>query len=330
VSAVTTAADRLVEEGLWAAHFRDSFLQLYTGFLKERGALNLPLEPVEEHFEEYIAIIEHHLKEPFLFEPIHPRATQPIDFFAFGMRQAKLMLDMERSRVDGMEIAKQAERQIEAGENVIIFSNHQTELDCHLVSALIERECPLLADRMIWVAGDRVLTDPVAVPVSLGLHLICIYSKKHIDHPPEEKQKKLHHNRQTMRQTRDLLAKGGQCIVLFPSGGRDRPNASGEIDVAPFDPASIEMFRMLAAHSKTPTHFYPLALSTYRYLPPPSEVEQELGEHRICHYVPVSIAFDKEIDFDKQANSLPKEKQARRAAVAEAVWQDVHAMYHTL
>ena len=51
---------------------------------------------------------------------------------------------------------------------------------------------------MIMVAGDRVTTDVVAVPFSKARNLLCIYSKRHIDNPPEEKPKKMRHNAKTM------------------------------------------------------------------------------------------------------------------------------------
>ncbi len=43
---------------------------------------------------------------------------------------------------------------------------------------------------MVHVAGDRVTTDPVAVPFSKGRNLLCIYSKRHMNNPPELASKK--------------------------------------------------------------------------------------------------------------------------------------------
>ncbi len=50
---------------------------------------------------------------------------------------------------------------------------------------------------MIFVAGERVITDPLAVPASMGRNLLCIYSKRYIDHPPELKSEKQLHNKRT-------------------------------------------------------------------------------------------------------------------------------------
>ena len=52
---------------------------------------------------------------------------------------------------------------------------------------MLEKEHPRLAEEMIFVAGHRVISDPLAVPLSIGRNLICIYSKKHIENPPEVK-----------------------------------------------------------------------------------------------------------------------------------------------
>ena len=60
-----------------------------------------------------------------------------------------------------------------------------------------------------------------------------------------------------------LLQEGGKVIYVAPSGGRDRRNAEGEIEVAPFDPQSVEMFYLMARKGKN-THSL---LSLYpRYL----------------------------------------------------------------
>jgi glycerol-3-phosphate O-acyltransferase len=42
---------------------------------------------------------------------------------------------------------------------------------------------------------------------------------------------------------------------VAPSGGRDRPNQEGIVEVAPFDPQSIEMFNLMAKKSTRPTFF---------------------------------------------------------------------------
>lgn len=316
--------DALVHEGILQPNFRHSFLELYSCYCKEAGE-----EAATHHFGEYLRLMERQLRSPHQFSAIHQRQTEPFNHYLFGIRQAKLMVDRERSVVK-QEVVAQIEGQLASEENAILLSNHQTELDCHLVGLLLGESHPDFAYNLIWVAGDRVVNDPMAVPLSLGLNLVCIYSKKHIDQPPEKREEKLTHNRRAMRQVRELLSEGGHCIVLFPSGGRDRPNASGELVLAPFDPAAIELFRLVAERSGCPTHFYPMALDTYDFMPPPPEIGQELGESRVCRRVGVGISIGKEIDFDQLVEGEVQDKHLRRERVAEAVWGLVNRDYQKL
>ena len=169
--------------------------------------------------------------------------------------------------------------------------------------------------------------DPLAVPVSLGCNLLCIYSKKRIDIPPELKAEKQLHNQRTMKQMSDILSKGGIAIYMAPSGGRDRPNAEGQLEVAKFDPQSLEMFWLMAQKSGKPTHFYPLALFTYYLLPPPQSVDPELGETRQTSCSPAHLSFGKEIDMEHFPGSDHTDKKARRQLRAEYIWEMVKKDY---
>ena len=150
----------------------------------------------------------------------------------------------------------------------------------------------------IFVAGDRVQTDAIAVPFSMGRDLLCIYSKKHIENPPELKGEKSKHNRLVMKTMAKLFKEGGKCIWVAPSGGRDRPNPeTGKFEVAPFDSKSIEMFRLMADKSGNPTHFYPLSMLTYPICPPPIAVGGAVGEQRFVKHSPAALAFGDEVDL---------------------------------
>jgi glycerol-3-phosphate O-acyltransferase len=188
---------------------------------------------------------------------------------------------------------------------------------------MLEKTHPKLSEEIIYVAGERVITDPLAVPFSLGCDLLCIYSKRYIDQPPELKAKKQLHNKNTMELMSRLLHSGGKAIYVAPSGGRDRKDSRGEISPASFDPQSVEMFYLMAKKAKTPTHFYPLALSTYDLLPPPETIQIELGEQRVAKRTSVHLAFGEECDME---NDL-KEKEERRNERAERVWTKVIEMY---
>jgi hypothetical protein len=45
------------------------------------------------------------------------------------------------------------------------------------------------------IAGDRVVTDPLSKPFSMGRNLFCVHSKKHMDDIPELKAQKMETNR---------------------------------------------------------------------------------------------------------------------------------------
>ena len=108
------------------------------------------------------------------------------------------MLDPADSVLLGSERVKDIEARLAKGDNVVLLSNHQTEADPSCWSFALHENHERLERDMIMVAGDRVTTDVVAVPFSKARNLLCIYSKRHIDNPPEEKPKKMRHNAKTM------------------------------------------------------------------------------------------------------------------------------------
>jgi glycerol-3-phosphate O-acyltransferase len=152
-----------------------------------------------------------------------------------------------------------------------------------------------------------------------------------------------------------LLAQGGQCIWVAPSGGRDRPDpaaaAGSEFVVAPFDAKSVELFRLVAAKAaaaakKTAaaalaaaapappeghpaahapvTKVFTLAMLTRKLVPPPADTgSRDVGEKRTARRGSVSIKFGGEITDAAAKASLPEgaDKDTTRgafAALAEA------------
>lgn len=269
------------------------------------------------------------ISHPYRFEPYHKSIREPVDYYQFGNDFIRPLVHWNASRVLGQNSLKEIERHIANGENVVLFANHQIEPDPQAISLLLEKEHPRLAEEMIFVAGHRVITDPLAVPFSLGRNLICIHSKRHIENPPEQKAEKLLHNQRAMKKLGSLLSEGGKCIYVAPSGGRDRPDATGAIQPAEFDPQSVELFQLIAKSAKTPTHFYPLALSTHQILPPPTTVEKELGEKREANAAPIHLNFGAELKLEA-LNDPEKSKQENRAHRALTLTHIVRELYHEL
>lgn len=301
--------------------------EFYRSYLEWRESRGLPTEYLGSIFQVYWDLVRAQCESPYVFEPFHPAIRQPFDFYQFGVDIIRGVIDEENSTVTGQDSIAQMEAQIREGDNVVFLANHQVECDPQILSILLEKEHPKLAQETIFVAGERVTTDPLAVPYSLGRNLLCIYSKRHIDHPPEKRAEKLAHNTRVMKVLFQLLGEGGKSIYVAPSGGRDRPDGKGIITPARFDAAAVEMFRMMAGKSGRPCHFYALALYSHQILPPPSAIEEELGEHRYTRGGPVRMAFGPELDLDHFPGSDSLDKHARRQAMADYAWSEMERLY---
>lgn len=283
----------------------------------------------EDLFELLVDLAVKAISHPHSFSIFHRSVRQPFDYYQFGIDFIRPFINFQHSEVFGMDSIKSIQAQLKKKENVLLLANHQTEPDPQIISLLLEKTDPKLASDMIFVAGHRVISDPLAIPLSLGRNLLCIYSKKHISHSPEEKAKKILHNQRTLNKMQELLNEGGYCIYVAPSGGRDRPDSTGKVNVTPFDPQSIELFWLMGQQAERPTHFYPLALQTYHLMPPPRYVEKELGEKRVIHVSPVYLAFGTEILMENFPGSENLDKRTKRNKRAEYIWQKVYQNYQS-
>ncbi|MCB1085104.1 MAG: 1-acyl-sn-glycerol-3-phosphate acyltransferase [Chlamydiia bacterium] len=280
-------------------------------------------------FEDFINYVKEQFLHPFQFEPYHQKVRSPKDYYQFGLDFLRPLVDLQNSSVTGMENLEKMEKLLAKKENVVLFANHQIEADPQAISILLETTHPKLGEEMIFVAGTRVTTDPLAIPFSMGRNLLCIYSKKYIDRPPEEKHEKQMHNKRTMKRMVELLSEGGHAIYVAPSGGRDRTNPEGEVEVSPFDPQAIEMFYLMAQKGERPTHFFPLALSTHHLLPPPDTIEMEIGESRITRGGAIHLHFGEEVDMEHFPGSEnATDKKDKRRIRADYLWNCVNEEYN--
>lgn len=303
------------------AHFFTS----YHSVVKEQGESFDPLLPL---FDFFLKAMQKQFISPYRFSPIHRAIHSPLDYYQFGIDFILPLVNLQASTLLGLTHLKEILRHLDRGENVILFANHQTEADPQAISVLLRNNAPSFAANLFFVAGTRVTSDPLAIPFSMGRNLICIYSKKYIATPPEKQREKQLHNKRTLELMVDLLNEGGHAIYVAPSGGRDRADSTGQVEVAPFDPQSIELFHLMAKKGKRKTHFYSLALSTYHLLPPPETTEEALGESRSTSRSTIHLAFGKSIEMDhfpgSKGVSDKKEQRKRRAAF---IWDQVKNDY---
>lgn len=304
-----------------------NFFLSYHEAIEENGYDIRDLHPI---LKKFLDLVVEQLANPYPFQPYHKSLTHPFDYYQFGLDLLRPLVVISTSKIRGIEQVNIMEEQLARGENVILLANHQTEPDPQAISILLENSHPHFAKEMIFVAGNRVISDPLAAPFSKGRNLICIFSKRHLETSPEQKQERLRHNQRAMKKLAELLSEGGKCIYVAPSGGRDRQNAKGNIEVAPFDPQSIEMFWLIAQQSGRLTHFYPLTLATYNLLPPPSSIEKDIGESRLTHCTPIHMAFSPEIDMENFPGSDTKDKKQKRQKRANFIWQQVAREYTLL
>lgn len=240
--------------------------------------------------------------EPFCFQGTSHVALRggedtnelDLDFYDIGNQFFRPAMDLDRSVILGRDNLREAFDKMAEGDNVVFLANHQSEADPQVLSVLLEQKMNVPDDeasRVVFVAGHKVTTDPLAIPFSMGRNLICIHSKKHINTDPESKPAKQKQNLAAMANMLDMMRRGGLALWVAPSGGRDRRDlTTGTVPVAPFDQKTVDMFRLMARKSKVTTHFYPLAMFSYDLCPPPDTIDAGVGEVRNVRYSPIGVA----------------------------------------
>ena len=271
--------------------------------------------------------------EPYKFAPFHEAIREPFDYYALGNEFATGVINRDTSVIVGEDNLAKLREQVAAGDNVVLLANHQSEADPQIFSVLLDPVVPGFAESTIFVAGDRVTTDLLAQPFSMGRNLLCIFSKKHIENPPEQKSEKSRHNRNVMKKMQELFKEGGKVIWVAPSGGRDRKDAdTGSYKVAPFDSKSVEMFRLMADKAGKTTHFYPLSMLTYNVCPPPEAVGGAVGEQRTVKWSPAALHFGEEVDLEVFAagcvvEDFPKDcVDSPRDVLRDALSEHIHGI----
>ncbi|CAO2819676.1 unnamed protein product [Amaranthus hypochondriacus] len=270
------------------------------------------------------------MEDPFVFQPHHKAVREPVDYYLFGQNYIRALIDFGNSFVGNITLFHEMEEKLRQGHNIVFMSNHQTEADPAVIALLLEKTNPYIAENMIYVAGDRVVTDPLCKPFSMGRNLLCVYSKKHMHDNPELIDMKKRANTRSLKELVLLLRGGSKIIWIAPSGGRDRPDAvTGEWYPATFDIPSVDNMRRLVQHAGVPGHIYPLALLCHNIMPPPAKVEKEIGERRMISYHGVGISVAPEInDYDLSLDG--KNEEEAKSAYTHALYNSVTEQYEVL
>ena len=156
-------------------------------------------------------------KQPYTFQSAHKMLQEPYDYFEFGQMYSRLLVDYNKSYLRNLEKWDEIAEKIKRGENIILTGNHQSESDAAFIPLLLEVYNRKLGEQVIYVAGDRVVSDPMVQPFSMGRNLFCVHSKKHMDDDPrmsrEAKQKM---NRKTLLEMSKAFKKGGNLVWTAP------------------------------------------------------------------------------------------------------------------
>jgi glycerol-3-phosphate O-acyltransferase len=86
------------------------------------------------------------------------------------------------------------------------------------------------------------------------------------------------------------------------------------------------MYYLMARRASRPSHFYPMALGTYEFLPPPDTIQIELGEARRITRTGIHLAVGPEIDMERAALGAP-DKHSGRLNRAASAWRAVVSEY---
>lgn len=294
----TKDVDDLLEqiEGLNSSRLQEikSFISLY----QEETAGKTPKIKVYALLQFLLSSLKKLITAPYQFDNYHQMIPS---HYQWSLELTEQLIDFPKSSLLGLHNVQKIDTETQAGNNVLLFSNHQTELDPQIIMSLLRlHDTERLGKNMIFVAGHRVTQDVYAQPFSMGCNLLNVYAKKYLQTPPEQERYKRAFNQITFKKLLQLLGQGGKCIFVAAAGGRDRQNPEGKVELQPFDPEGIALLKLLAKKSQVSTKICPLAIKSFDLLHPPSKVHSDLGEKRHPKYSPVFLHFGQLQPIDKQ------------------------------
>jgi glycerol-3-phosphate O-acyltransferase len=242
--------------------------------------------------------------------------TQPpdsyggIDFHSFGNNFLRPVMDFTSVDVnvfDSVSKLQQIQTQLDRGENVIIFSNHQCEADPHVVNACFELAgFANIAKQMIFAMGHMgkdAGADSMEKILLMGLNLIFIDPEIHSGSMRHLQIKKVEAKSALLSALREDYG-----VIIWAASGGDRDSRIPEtnmVPIAPFDVKTIEMFRLMGSRNATKlTHFYTMAMVSYPLCPLPYYVTTGLGQTRNVRFSPVGIAIGNELDTLESGQSF--------------------------
>jgi glycerol-3-phosphate O-acyltransferase len=182
-----------------------------------------------------------------LYQAGRDRIVTPENVYQVGVAEGRpeleafnLRLFLPGSGVEGLENLDDALMQIKAGKSVLLLSEHRGNLDAPSFNALLRREHPRfleILERLVYVAGRKLneSSDFIKMFSEKYSRLIIVprrdYPKPSANETPNETQAREDFEKDAGRINRSAfrellrLKKAGHIFVLFPLGGRLKPDA---------------------------------------------------------------------------------------------------------
>ena len=134
---------------------RDIMNNFLNGYLTAVRKSNIPVEESASRLLQFFSFINENIAHPHMFSSFHQAIRSPFDYYEFGLNFVRPLVDLATSTVLGKDVLLTMDQALGRNENVILFANHQTEVDPQIISLLLEHEFPRIAEEMIFVAGHR-------------------------------------------------------------------------------------------------------------------------------------------------------------------------------
>src|SRR5581483_6444159 len=106
------------------------------------------LESASSLYKQFVSFVQEQIQNPYQFTSFHKAIRKPFDYYQFGLDFMRPLIDFKHSTLQGVENLKTISSTLKKKENVILFSNHQSEIDPQVISLMIEKEAPELAQEM--------------------------------------------------------------------------------------------------------------------------------------------------------------------------------------
>jgi glycerol-3-phosphate O-acyltransferase len=94
------------------------------------------------------AYAEQLIGDPYSFPSYHRSIRAPFDYYQMANVYIGSLIDFDRSVLRNFSIWSKVQTQLEAGENVILLGNHQSEGDAAFIPLLTEVSHPGLGEKV--------------------------------------------------------------------------------------------------------------------------------------------------------------------------------------